>query len=149
LHCNRGQAAGYESRVFEFVSGEHTAKNIMIAAVKRDHGGPPPEVGTAGGEAAARGGKKGRAKVPRLRVNAFGDVEYPDEMSSTDGDGGDGDDGDAVSVPAAAAGLITREDDTEAEAAVAQIQALMAAYGVSRQRLVDLVLGLSAGATAA
>ena len=134
--------------MFEFVSGEHTAKNIMIAAVKRDHGGPPPEVGAAGGGAAARGGKKGRAKVPRLRVNAFGDVEYPDDTSSTDGDG-DGDDGDAASVHAAAAGLTARGDDAEAEAAVGQIQALMAAYGVSRQRLVDLVLGLSAGATAA
>jgi hypothetical protein len=83
-----------------------------------------------------------------LRVNAFGDVEYPDDTSSTDGDG-DGDDGDAASVHAAAAGLTARGDDAEAEAAVGQIQALMAAYGVSRQRLVDLVLGLSAGATAA
>ncbi len=27
--------AGYESRVFEFVSAEHTARNLMIAAVKR------------------------------------------------------------------------------------------------------------------
>lgn len=132
--------------MFEFVSGEHTAKNIMIAAVKREYGGPPPAVGTTG-VGAARVGKKGRAKVPRLRVNAFGDVEYPDDASvAGDVDGGDGD---AVSVPAAAAGLITRGDDAEAEEAVGQIQALMAAYGVRRQRLVDLVLGFSAGATAA
>ena len=27
--------AGYETRVFEFVATEHTAKNLMIAAVKR------------------------------------------------------------------------------------------------------------------
>jgi len=135
--------------VFEFVSGEHTAKNIMIAAIKRDHGGPPPAVGTAGG-GAERGGKKGRAKVPRLRVNAFGDVEYPDDTSSTGGDGGDGDGvGDAVSVRAAAAGLIARGNDEEAEEAVGQIRALMAAYGVSRQRLVDLVLGPGLGAAAA
>jgi hypothetical protein len=29
------EAAGYESRVFEFISPEHTAKNLMLAAVKR------------------------------------------------------------------------------------------------------------------
>ena len=27
--------AGYETKVFEFISTEHTAKNLMIAAVKR------------------------------------------------------------------------------------------------------------------
>jgi hypothetical protein len=27
--------AGYETRVFEFVGGEHTAKNVMIAAIRR------------------------------------------------------------------------------------------------------------------
>jgi hypothetical protein len=32
--------AGYEPRAFEFVSTEHTAKNLMIAAVRR---GPPPD----------------------------------------------------------------------------------------------------------
>jgi SAM-dependent methyltransferase len=29
--------AGYDTKVFEFVSTEHTAKNLMIAAVKRKH----------------------------------------------------------------------------------------------------------------
>jgi len=85
-------------------------------------------------------------------VNAFGDVEYPDDTSSTGGDGGDGDGdgvGDAVSVRAAAAGLIARGNDEEAEEAVGQIRALMATYGVSRQRLVDLVLGPGLGAAAA
>lgn len=27
--------AGYETKVFEFISTEHTAKNLMIAAIKR------------------------------------------------------------------------------------------------------------------
>ncbi|HAB14979.1 MAG TPA: SAM-dependent methyltransferase [Verrucomicrobiota bacterium] len=31
------ETAGYETRVFEFISPEHTAKNLMIAAVKRAH----------------------------------------------------------------------------------------------------------------
>lgn len=33
--------AGYQARVFEFVSPEHTAKNLMIAAVRRRHPGAP------------------------------------------------------------------------------------------------------------
>lgn len=37
--------AGYEAKVFEFISTEHTAKNLMIAAVKRrqrgDNDGEP------------------------------------------------------------------------------------------------------------
>lgn len=31
------EAAGYEARVFEFISPEHTGKNLMIAAVRRPH----------------------------------------------------------------------------------------------------------------
>jgi hypothetical protein len=37
--------AGYETKVFEFISTEHTAKNLMIAAIKRSVGrvsGLPP-----------------------------------------------------------------------------------------------------------
>ncbi|KAL3783217.1 hypothetical protein ACHAW5_004687 [Stephanodiscus triporus] len=35
------EIAGYDTRVFEFVGGEHTAKNVMIAATKRRrHDGP-------------------------------------------------------------------------------------------------------------
>jgi hypothetical protein len=30
------ETAGYEAKVFEFISNEHTGKNVMIAAVKRD-----------------------------------------------------------------------------------------------------------------
>ena len=30
------EAAGYEAKVFEFISNEHTGKNVMIAAVKRE-----------------------------------------------------------------------------------------------------------------
>ncbi len=34
------EQAGYETRVFEFISPEHTAKNLMIACIRR--GGPDP-----------------------------------------------------------------------------------------------------------
>ena len=33
------EAAGYEAKVFEFISNEHTGKNVMISAVKRDVAG--------------------------------------------------------------------------------------------------------------
>ena len=33
--------SGYEAKVFEFISPEHTSKNLMISAVRRD--GPRPE----------------------------------------------------------------------------------------------------------
>ena len=32
------EAAGYETKVFEFISSEHTAKNLMIAAIRRSEG---------------------------------------------------------------------------------------------------------------
>ncbi len=35
------EAAGYETKVFEFISTEHTRKNTMIAAVRREGAGDP------------------------------------------------------------------------------------------------------------
>jgi hypothetical protein len=32
------EAVGYETKVFEFISSEHTAKNLMIAAIRRSNG---------------------------------------------------------------------------------------------------------------
>ena len=32
------EAAGYETKVFEFISSEHTAKNLMISAARRSEG---------------------------------------------------------------------------------------------------------------
>jgi hypothetical protein len=43
------EARGYSARVFEFVSTEHTDKNLMIAAVRRDGASPDPD--PAAGEA--------------------------------------------------------------------------------------------------
>ncbi|MEY4562065.1 MAG: hypothetical protein RLZZ618_1342 [Pseudomonadota bacterium] len=38
------EAAGYDTQVFEFISLEHTNKNKMILAVKRNYAGPAEEV---------------------------------------------------------------------------------------------------------
>jgi len=56
--------AGYETKVFEFISTEHTAKNLMIAATKRS-GHPPPKhhlSGPSGTLSSAPGGGEGRAE---------------------------------------------------------------------------------------
>ena len=37
------EIAGYDARVFEFVGGEHTAKNVMIAATKSPRSRRGPE----------------------------------------------------------------------------------------------------------
>jgi hypothetical protein len=43
------ECAGYRTKVFEFISTEHTAKNLMIAAIKvRDHATPPDPVAAEG-----------------------------------------------------------------------------------------------------
>ena len=31
------ESYGYETKIFEFISGEHTSKNIMITAVKKEY----------------------------------------------------------------------------------------------------------------
>jgi hypothetical protein len=38
------EAAGYDAKVFEFIASEHTAKNLMLAAVKRTNPGDPAAV---------------------------------------------------------------------------------------------------------
>ena len=38
------EAAGYDARVFEFISNEHTAKNLMLAATRQREAGDPAAV---------------------------------------------------------------------------------------------------------
>ena len=40
------ESRGYEAKIFEFVSLEHTSKNKMILAVRRDHPAPRAEIDT-------------------------------------------------------------------------------------------------------
>ena len=84
-------------------------------------------------------------------MNAFGDVEYPDQGGTQ----GSADPSPAPATPDARHGGSslgsslsdslgrrgTGKEDAAVGEAEGQIRALMAAYGVSRQRLVELVLG--------
>ena len=102
---------GYSTTVFEFIGGEHTAKNVMIAAIKKPRVlGPESGVGAGGG--AGGGGESDisrnlvrakallasidaadklkklekKKKFQSVSVNEFGDVDvdsYDEPSSST------------------------------------------------------------------
>lgn len=58
--------AGYDTRVFEFVSTEHTAKNVMIAAVKRRTPRDPEEQGARARDLASFYGIRSQRLAARL-----------------------------------------------------------------------------------
>jgi len=58
--------AGYDAKVFEFISTEHSAKNLMIAAVKRKQPVPPSQAARAVRELAALYGIKTQRLAKQL-----------------------------------------------------------------------------------
>ena len=73
--------AGYDTKVFEFISTEHTAKNLMIAAVKRKHSKDREELARRAGDLAAFYGVRAQRlatqlgfelKQPRINTDAHG-----------------------------------------------------------------------------
>ena len=73
--------AGYQTKVFEFISTEHTAKNLMIAAVKRKHSKDREELARRAGDLAAFYGVRAQRlatqlgfelKQPRINTDAHG-----------------------------------------------------------------------------
>ncbi|MBI3875006.1 MAG: SAM-dependent methyltransferase [Verrucomicrobia bacterium] len=61
--------AGYDTRVFEFISPEHTGKNLMIAAVKRAQRGDEAELARRVRELAAFYGIREQRLAARLNFN--------------------------------------------------------------------------------
>ncbi len=61
--------AGYVARVFEFISPEHTGKNLMIAAVKRPERGDEAELARRVRELAAFYGIREQRLATRLKFN--------------------------------------------------------------------------------
>ena len=72
------EIAGYDVRVFEFIGGEHTAKNVMIAATKRTRPRPEAEVSTARAQLAQQLALFG-AKRQRL-AERMGEISAGDEQ---------------------------------------------------------------------
>src|SRR5438128_245132 len=73
--------AGYVTKVFAFISTEHTAKNLMIAAVKRKHSKDREELARRAGDLAAFYGVRAQRlatqlgfelKQPRINTDAHG-----------------------------------------------------------------------------
>jgi len=58
--------AGYDTRVFEFISTEHTGKNLMIAATKRARGGDREELASCVRELAGSYGIQAQQLATRL-----------------------------------------------------------------------------------
>ncbi|MFI5337771.1 MAG: class I SAM-dependent methyltransferase [Opitutales bacterium] len=66
--------AGYDTKVFEFISTEHTAKNLMIAATRRTDPGPAPEAAVRVRELAAFYGLTTQALARQLNFSLTSDV---------------------------------------------------------------------------
>ena len=69
------EAAGYDARVFEFVSTEHTDKNLMIAAVRR--AAPLPTAADTARDLAAHYGITHQRLADRLGVALVPEVSPP------------------------------------------------------------------------
>jgi SAM-dependent methyltransferase len=63
------ELAGYETKVFEFISTEHTAKNLMIAAAKRRHSKDREELAQRVRELAAFYGIKSQRLAEQLGMS--------------------------------------------------------------------------------
>jgi SAM-dependent methyltransferase len=63
--------AGYDTKVFEFISTGHTAKNLMIGAVKRKHSKSREELGRRVRELAAFYGIRTQRLAERLGLGLF------------------------------------------------------------------------------
>lgn len=141
---------GYTTTVFEFVGGEHTAKNVMIAAVKRTRA----DVGLsednlvrarqvlAGIQAQDKAKKEKKKKFKSVSVNSFGDVdvdsyaEVPDTEEETERKVME------IADMAETNSRVERMAEVEKEDAIARrIDTLMKTFGVKNMKLFDLVFG--------
>lgn len=155
---------GYSTTVFEFIGGEHTAKNVMIAAIKRPRVsgsiiGSDAESDSArnlvrakevlasieAGERAKKVEKK--KKFQSVSVNAFGDVDVDsyDENATTESRA-EAEDSDSQQKLDDIADMISNnervaimEEEEESAAIARRIINLMKTFGVKNFKLYDLI----------
>lgn len=159
---------GYSTTVFEFIGGEHTAKNVMIAAIKRPRVSGPiigsdAESDTARNlarakevlasiEASDRAKKvEKKKKFQSVSVNAFGDVDVDsyDENATTEsraGAGGEAEDSENQQKLDDIADMISNnervaimEEEEESAAIARRIIDVMKTFGVKNFKLYDLI----------
>ena len=145
------QKCGYTTTVFEFIGGEHTAKNVMIAAVKKSL---TSEIEVGQNLVKARellavlqekdeaNRKRRKKKFQSISVNEFGDV---DEDSYTEKDENEEEKEKLLFEVADMVDTnnkiqILKEKDEE-EAVTRRVEALMKTFGIKKMKLYDLVYG--------
>jgi hypothetical protein len=153
---------GYSTTVFEFIGGEHTAKNVMIAAIKRPRVSSPimgadtesdstrnlvraKEVlaSIEAGERAKKVEKK--KKFQSVSVNAFGDVDVDsyDENATTDSRAEDNENqqklDDIADMISNNERVAIMEEEEESAAIARRILNLMKTFGVKNFKLYDLI----------
>ena len=153
---------GYSTTVFEFIGGEHTAKNVMIAAIKRPRVSSPimgadtesdstrnlvraKEV-LASIEAGEREKKvEKKKKFQSVSVNAFGDVDVDsyDENATTDSRAEDNENqqklDDIADMISNNERVAIMEEEEESAAIARRIINLMKTFGVKNFKLYDLI----------
>ena len=149
---------GYTTTVFEFIGGEHTAKNVMIAAVKKSQTSEI-EVGQnllkarellavlqEKDEANRRRRKK---KFQSISVNEFGDVDedsYTEKHENEEEKHENEEEKEKLLFEVADMVdtnnkiQILKEKDEE-EAVTRRVDALMKTFGIKKMKLYDLVYG--------
>jgi nicotinamide mononucleotide adenylyltransferase len=157
---------GYSTTVFEFIGGEHTAKNVMIAAIKRPRVSGPiigsdaesdstrnlmraKEVlaSIEAGERAKKVEKK--KKFQSVSVNAFGDVDvdsYNENATTESRAGAEAEDSENQQKLDDIADMISNnervaimEEEEESAAIARRIINLMKTFGVKNFKLYDLI----------
>ena len=139
------QKCGYTTTVFEFIGGEHTAKNVMIAAVKKSL---TSEIEVGQNLVKARellavlqekdeaNRKRRKKKFQSISVNEFGDV---DEDSYTEKDENEEEKEKLLFEVADMVDTnnkiqILKEKDEE-EAVTRRVDALMKTFGIKKMKL--------------
>ena len=145
------QKCGYTTTVFEFIGGEHTAKNVMIAAVKKSLTSEievgqnlvkAKELLAVLQEKDEANRKRRKKKFQSISVNEFGDV---DEDSYTEKDENEEEKEKLLFEVADMVDTnnkiqILKEKDEE-EAVTRRVEALMKTFGIKKMKLYDLVYG--------
>ena len=150
---------GYTTTVFEFIGGEHTAKNVMIAAVKKSQTSEI-EVGqnllkarellaVLQEKEEANRRRRRKKKFQSISVNEFGDVDedsYKEKHENEEEK--DENEEEKEKLLFEVADMVDTnnkiqilKEKEEEEAVTRRVDALMKTFGIKKMKLYDLVYG--------
>jgi hypothetical protein len=125
---------GYTTTVFEFIGGEHTAKNVMIAAVKREEKSSRKIL-----KSTERLKKKN--KFQSVSVNSFGDVDV-DSYKSADDEDELNDINDINDMHDNNDRIYQLAEREREEAIYSRIKNLMSSFGIKQHKLLSLIMNI-------